>query len=232
LSELARRVTADVEDLSDPARAADHLRYFKEEIETYGLEMPDIKDIAARYYKELKGDLPGAMDLTEELMRTRNLTLSEVGIHMLRRFKRHIKGTHFPRFDGWVDFLTNWANTDNLCCGLIALAVKDDPSHVESLVNWTGSGNRWRRRAAAVSLVPLVRKGDLFEDSIRVAARLMTDGDDMVRKGVGWMLKEASKVHPQEIHDYLVKWKPDTPALILRYASEKLPKELKVYKSR
>ena len=194
--------------------------------------MPDIREIASRYYKELKDDLPRAMDLTEELMCTRNLTLSEVGIHMLRRFKRHIKGQHFPRFDGWVDYLTNWANTDNLCCGLIALAVRDDPSHVGSLVAWTGSGNRWRRRASAVSLVPIARKGDMLDDTFRVADRLMTDGDDMVRKGVGWMLKEASKVHPQEIHDYLVKWKPESPALILRYASEKLPKELKVYKSR
>jgi 3-methyladenine DNA glycosylase AlkD len=151
---------------------------------------------------------------------------------MLRRFKRHIKGEHFLRFDCWVDYLTNWANTDNLCCGLIALAVRDDPSHIESLVEWTGSGNRWRRRASAVSLVPIARKGDMLDGVFRVADRLMTDSDDMVRKGVGWMLKEASKVHPQEIHAYLVKWKPESPALILRYASEKLPKELKVYKSR
>ena len=232
MSELVRRVTADVEALSDPKKVADHRRYFREEIETYGLAMPDVKKIAAKYYKELKDDLPRAMDLTEKLLQTRNLTLSDVGIHMLKRYKRHIKGAYFPRFDRWVDFLTNWANTDNLCCGIIALSVKDDPSHIESLVKWTGSENRWRRRAAAVSLVPIVRKGDLFEDSFRIANRLMTDGDDMVQKGVGWMLKEASKVHPNEIHEYLVKWKPDAPALTLRYASEKLPKELKVYKTR
>ena len=194
--------------------------------------MPDIKDIANKYYKELKGDLPRAFDLTEELVQTNNLTLSDLGVHMLRRFKRHIKGEHFPRFDGWVDYLTNWANTDNLCCGLIALAVMDDPNHVESLVEWAGLESRWRRRAASVSLVPIARKGDMLDSVFRVADRLMIDGDDMVQKGTGWMLKEASKVHPQEIHEFLVKWKPVTPALTLRYASEKLPKKLKVYKSR
>jgi 3-methyladenine DNA glycosylase AlkD len=175
LSELTRRVTTDVEALSDPTRTADHRRYFREEIETYGLAMPDVKKIAGIYYKELKGDLPRAMGLTEELLQTRNLSLSDVGIHMLKRFKLHIKGTHFSRFDGWVDYLTNWANTDNLCCGLIALAVKDDSGHLESLVKWTGSENRWRRRASAVSLVPIVRRGDLFEDSLRVADMLMPD---------------------------------------------------------
>lgn len=194
--------------------------------------MPIVKQISGKYYKELKGDLPKALDLTEELIQTKNLTVADTGIHMLKRFKRHIKGSHFNRFDSWVDYLTNWANTDNLCCGLIALSILAEPSHSESLLEWTNSDNRWRRRASAVSLVPIARKGDVLEESFSIADRLMTDEDDMVQKGVGWLLKEASKQHPKEIHDYLVEWKPKTAALVLRYASEKLPQSLKVYKSR
>jgi 3-methyladenine DNA glycosylase AlkD len=193
--------------------------------------MPTVKQIAGKYYKELKGDLPKALDLTEKLIQTRNLTVADTGIHLLKRFKRHIMGNHFPRFDSWVDYLNNWANTDNLCCGLISLAVMDDPGHVETLLEWTTSDNRWRRRASAVSLVPIARKGDMLEEAFKITDMLMTDDDDMVQKGAGWLLKEASKMHPQEIHDYLVKWKPKTVALVLRYASEKLPKDLKVYKS-
>jgi 3-methyladenine DNA glycosylase AlkD len=52
----------------------------------------------------------------------------------------------------------------------------------------------------------------------------------MARKGVGWLLKEASKEHPQEIRDYLLKWREEASALVLRYASEKLPKEMRVLK--
>ncbi len=196
------------------------------------MAMPTVKQIAGKYYKELKGDLPKALDLTEKLIQTRNLTVADTGIHLLKRFKRHIRGSHFPRFDSWVDYLNNWANTDNLCCGVISLAIMDEPEHFDSLLEWTQSDNRWRRRASAVSLVPIARKGDMLEEAFKIADMLMTDDDDMVQKGVGWLLKEASKVHPQEIHDYLVKWKPKTAALVLRYASEKLPKNLKVYKSR
>jgi len=65
-----------------------------------------------------------------------------------------------------------------------------------------------------------------------ITDRLMTDGDDMVRKGVGWLLKEVSKEHPQEIRDYLLKWREKTSALTLRYASEKLPKEMRVLKTK
>ncbi len=38
-------------------------------------------------------------------------------------------------------------------------------------------------------MVPIVRKWDMLDASFRVADRLMADGDDMVQKGVSWMLK-------------------------------------------
>ena len=194
--------------------------------------MPKVKEIAGKYYKELKGDLPRAMDLAEELIQTQNLSVADTGVHLLKRFKRHIKGEHFPRMDGWVDYLTNWANTDNLCAGIIVESVREDPSHFSSLLEWTQSSNRWRKRASAVTMVKIASSGEMLEEILTLADHLMVDEDDMVRKGVGWMLKAAGMAHPQEVHDYLVKWKPETSALVLRYASEKLPQELKVYKSR
>jgi 3-methyladenine DNA glycosylase AlkD len=71
----------------------------------------------------------------------------------------------------------------------------------------------------------------MLEEALTIADRLMTDGDDMVQKGVGWLLKEASKEHPDEIREYLLKWREEAPALILRYASEKLPKDNWVLKT-
>ncbi|HIH89089.1 TPA: DNA alkylation repair protein, partial [Candidatus Bathyarchaeota archaeon] len=64
----------------------------------------------------------------------------------------------------------------------------------------------------------------------RIADRLMEDRDDMVQKGVGWLLKEASKKHPNEVREYLIKWRPKTSGLVLRYASEKLPLDKRVLK--
>lgn len=83
-----------------------------------------------------------------------------------------------------------------------------------------------------MAMVPIARKGEMLEEVFMIADNLMIDEDDMVQKGVGWMLKEASKTHPQEIHEYLIKWKSKSPALILRYASEKLPEALKVLKTK
>ena len=232
MSDLAERIMAKIRDASDPEKEAQLRRYFREPIETHGLTSQQSKDIASKYYPEVKGDLEKAISLTWELMSRRNLSYSSVALRMLERFSRRLEPSHFPVFDGWVEHLTDWASTDHLCTKIIAEAVKKDPGLVERLLEWTGSDNRWRRRAAAVSLVPLARRGERLGDVFRVADRLMTDGDDMAQKGVGWMLKEASKRHPEEVRTYLLRWREESPALILRYASEKLPKGMKVLKTK
>ena len=49
--------------------------------------------------------------------------------------------------------------------------------------------------------------------------------EDYIQKGIGWLLKTCSKFNPDLIFNYLKKNKERFPRLILRYASEKLPKE-------
>lgn len=41
------------------------------------------------------------------------------------------------------------------------------------------------------------------------------------------MLKEASKVHQEEVFDYVMKNKKDMPRTALRYSIEKLRKDLR-----
>ena len=53
----------------------------------------------------------------------------------------------------------------------------------------------------------------------------MTDSDDMVQKGYGWMLKVASNQFPNEVFRYVMKNKNEMPRTALRYAIEKLPSD-------
>ena len=56
---------------------------------------------------------------------------------------------------------------------------------------------------------------------------LLTDPDDMVQKGYGWLLKSAGDAYQQEVFDYVMQNKARMPRTALRYAIEKMPKELK-----
>lgn len=231
-AEIVSEIKADIIREADSEFAERLTQYFKEPIKTHGLRALKQKEIARKYYHRVKKDLPTAIEVTQELMETRVLDEASVGIMMLRRMSRHLTPAQLDTVDLWVDLLTNWANADGLSAWIIADIVKKDPSLTDRLLEWTTSENRWRRRAAAVSLVPIARKGDMLDQVFQIADRLRSDGDDMVRKGVGWLLKEASKEHPQEIRDYLLQWREEASALVLRYASEKLPKEMRVLKTK
>ncbi len=50
----------------------------------------------------------------------------------------------------------------------------------------------------------------------------MTDEDDMVQKGVGWLLKETYPKRPREVVAFLEPWRGRTSRLLLRYAAEKM----------
>ena len=78
-----------------------------------------------------------------------------------------------------------------------------------------------------MSLIVPAKNGKFLKDVFQIADILLLDKDDMVQKGYGWMLKVASQAHQQEVYEYVLTHKTTMPRTALRYAIEKMPKELK-----
>ncbi|MDO9326609.1 MAG: DNA alkylation repair protein, partial [Methanoregula sp.] len=121
----------------------------------------------------------------------------------------------------------NWASCDGFCNHTMGDFIEEYPEYIDELKRWTQSENRWMRRAAAVSLIIPAKHGKFLNESIEIADLLLTDGDDMVQKGYGWLLKEASRKHERVVFDYVMKNKKVMPRTALRYAIELMPQELK-----
>ena len=79
----------------------------------------------------------------------------------------------------------------------------------------------------AGSLIIPARRGKFLADIFEIADILLLDRDDMVQKGYGWMLKEASKPYQKEVFDYVMHHKAVMPRTALRYAIEKMPPSLR-----
>lgn len=101
------------------------------------------------------------------------------------------------------------------------------PEFVTDLKEWTSSANRWVKRAASVSLIIPARKGYFLPDIFEICDRLLSDPDDIVQKGYGWLLKATSEVHQKEVFDYILKNKEKMPRTALRYAIEKMPEQMR-----
>ena len=135
----------------------------------------------------------------------------------------------FSVFERWIEtYISNWAMCDGFCNHTMGDFVMMFPGFIGNLKVWTGSKNRWVRRASAVSLIIPARRGHFLSDVLEIAGLLLTDEDDMVRKGYGWMLKEAGKPHEDEIFAFVMQNKKEMPRTALRYAIELMPKERKL----
>ena len=140
------------------------------------------------------------------------------------KVKKEYRPQDFKRFESWLKkYVDNWGTCDHLCTGAIGNLVHQFPEVAAKMRPWTKSRIRWQRRAAAVSLIVTVRNGELLNEVFRTADNLLKDADDMVQKGYGWMLKEATHKFPNEVFKYVIKNKREMPRTALRYAIEKLP---------
>jgi 3-methyladenine DNA glycosylase AlkD len=99
---------------------------------------------------------------------------------------------------------------------------RESAALADRLTRWTKSKNRWKRRSAAVSLVYEAKRGKNTEIILHICDLLLRDTDDMVRKGVGWLLKETYPKRPREVLDFFEDRRATAPRLVLRLAAEKM----------
>ena len=223
------RLRKELQDHVDPVTQKTATRFFKEEIRCYGIKTATVVAIAKKYWKEVQSrDKPEIFSLCEELYRSGMMEEAFVvsaWAHLLSdRFDRE----DLTVFRRWIDtYITNWAECDGFCNHAMGDFFEKYPELITELKRWTESKNRWMRRAAAVSLIVPAKHGKFLDDAIAIADLLLVDPDDMVQKGYGWLLKEASRKHTDDVFSYVMKHKKRMPRTALRYAIELMPKELK-----
>lgn len=131
-------------------------------------------------------------------------------------------------FDRWLGlYLSNWAACDMLCNHPVGTLITMYPAQMETLKSGTASLNRWKRRAAADSLIIPARNGLFLEDVFEIADSLLNDNDDLVQKGYGWLLKSAGESHMQAVFEFVLARKNSMPRTARRYAIEKMPPQMR-----
>ena len=197
-------------------------RFFKEPVRPRGIRSGDLKKIESEVYALVKRWTAAEREtLCEALWLTGELEKGAIVCHIHRKFHGQFGARDFQLFAQWIDrHVTNWSHTDGVASWLLAGAIANDPSLIAKLPAWTKSKNRWKRRASAVSLLQEAKKGRHLEAIFDIANRLHQDEDDMVRKGIGWLLKEAYPKHPAKVVTFLTSL--PFSRVTIRYAAEKM----------
>ncbi len=229
MDNIIQKIRAELKKNGNEGRIESIRKFFKEGLKCYGLKSAEVRKIAKKYRQEIRDcGKKEIFRLCEELFSSGYLEESGIAAIWLPELSSAFKPVDLETFKRWIErYIDNWAKCDTFCNHTVGNFMEKYPEYVKDLKKWAKSGNRWMKRAAAVSLIVPAKKGMFLNDIFEIADILLTDADDMVQKGYGWLLKEASRKHQKEVFDYVIKNRDKMPRISLRYAIELMPRSLK-----
>jgi len=209
-------------------------RFFKEDIKLYGMKTAVANKIGKSHLTQIKKekwDKAAVYELCNELWSSGYQEEVLIACIFTEAQKKFYQPEDLDIFERWIkEYVSNWAMCDTLCNHTVGDLLMMYPKLTGRLLLWAKSDNRWVRRAAGVSLIVPARKGLFLPLVFEIADVLLTDSDDMVQKGYGWMLKaaaESGEAGQQAVYEYVLRNKSNMPRTALRYAIEKMPPYMK-----
>jgi 3-methyladenine DNA glycosylase AlkD len=204
-------------------------RFFKEPVKVYGVKSALATKIGKEYFEKIEDkSKKNIFKLCEQLYQSGFCEEAWMAASWSHKVAPEFQPEDMAIFESWIsNYVDDWAKCDTLCNHTVGELITMYPKHIETLKSWTKSSNRWLKRASAVSLIIPAKNGQFLKDIFQIANNLLLDKDDMVQKGYGWLLKEASRQHQQEVFDYVYSKKAIMPRTALRYAIEKMPQDLR-----
>ncbi len=223
---IADHIRRVLKDGGSAPHSEDVQRFFKEEIQSRGWYTAELRKFALRFRRAIARErgMDFLVQVADQLFSGQILEEKVMAVLLLERQTDNFGDKEFKRFASWLDRVTSWADHDALAHYLLAPMVAAQPARCREVFRWAKSPNRWRRRAACVALIRGARERRFFAEIVRLSNQLLRnqDEDDMVQKGLGWLLRETAKADPKRTVPYLIRIRRNAPRLVLRTACETL----------
>lgn len=221
---MLKKIESELKQLSNEKSREMAMRYFKTGQGQYGegdiflgIRMPDIRRVAGKY-----SDIP--FEDTLQLLKSpyhekRMLAL----IFLVNKYKKGKEQNQiYSAYMKNKKFINNWDLVDVSAPNIVGAHLFDKDR--SGLYRLAGSRSLWDRRIAIISTFYFIQKND-FEDTLKISQLLLMDGEDLIHKASGWMLREVGKRNPEKEEDFLEKYSGSMPRTMLRYAIEKFPEK-------
>jgi 3-methyladenine DNA glycosylase AlkD len=229
MAKTVNEIRNDLKENADPHYKLSLLRFFKHTLDLHGVPTPTVRRISAAHFSGIK-KMPKTeiFAVCESLLASGKIEERTIAFDWAWRLKRQVMPQDFKIFERWLArYARDWGGVDDLCTHALGYLVHRHPFLASQVRNWSRSPNWWMRRASAVALIYSLRRDMFLKEAFGTADTLLTDEEDLVQKGYGWMLKVASQKHQREVFEYVMRNKSKMPRTALRYAIEKMPGKMR-----
>lgn len=200
-------------------------KFFKHEVQSRGWYTAELRKVARRFRRAILAEhgLPYLLLVADQLFNGEVLEEKIFAVLLLEGMTNQFVRREFEFFESWLNRVSSWADHDGLVHYLIGPMVAADDTYLPRVSRWAKKKSQWHQRAAAVSLIHSTRRHKNFNHIQRISEVLLSSDDEMVQKGLGWLLREAAKANPEQTVAYLLTIRDRAPRLVLRTACETLP---------
>ena len=231
IADIAADIQRELETYADPVKREYLPRFFKTGKGEYGegdkflgVVVPNTRTVAKQHK-----DAPFAV--MAELLQSQWHECRLCALLMLvERFKKSGEKERKLIYDFYLSQtarINNWDLVD-LSAAQIVGGYLEEQDHTP-LYRLAQSSLIWEQRISIVSTWQWIRKGR-FDDTLAIADILLYNKHDLIRKAVGWMLREVGKKDKIRLCTFLDTRYRDMPRTMLRYAIEKFsPEERRHY---
>ena len=185
-----------------------------------GVVVPEVRKVAKKY-----ADV--SFDVLEALLESEwhecRLCALVILVHKFRKMPSDAVEFYLAHTAG----INNWDLVD-LSAPYVLGEWLSDKSDRSVLYRLAQSENMWEQRIAVVSTLMLIRKGQ-FSDTTALAEFFLGTRHDLMRKAVGWMLREVGKRDVDLLVGFLETHRLQMPRTTLRYAIERFSPEQRAY---
>lgn len=219
----AEAIKKDLMKLSDIDKAKQLMRFFKTGKGEYGegdlfigITVPEQRKIATLYTAtELAEIVKLLNDPAHECRLTALLILTLKYKKADQAMKKRIIKLYLDN----TDHINNWDLVDLSSPRIIGDYCYNNGSDI--LYRLVKSSNMWEQRIAVVATYHFIKQNN-FTEIIAFSEMLLEHKHDLIHKATGWMLREAGKMNPTVLTDFLDRHHKVMPRTMLRYSIEKL----------
>ena len=192
----------------------------------------DLREVRREFSVRLKDAAPHVViELATLLLQVPRFEYRFIGYELIHHHPSALAHLNAWQLEHLGHGIATWSAVDCFAVYLAGQAWRERRVPNSLIHGWARSADRWWRRAALVSTVPLNSKaqggkGDTYR-TLQVCRMLERDRDLMVVKALSWALRELAKRDPRAVREYVASRKDVLPPLVLREVTNKLSTGLK-----
>jgi 3-methyladenine DNA glycosylase AlkD len=209
-----------LENEKDEERAAQMSAYMKDNFAFLGIPKPKVKKIAKPYIKSASKNEDIDWNFINLCWEKNYREAQYVGTEYIYSIQKKLTDKDIDKIKKLITTKSWWDIADALDKVIGRLALKY-PSVNDEMLVWSVSDNIWLRRIA-INYQRMLKKKTNTELLEKIICNNLGTKEFFINKAIGWCLREYSKVNPDWVREFLLKYESKLAKLSIKEASKYL----------